>query len=108
MPATLNVRYGGDEIDEKVTVLHVEVSDLPFPNDVYRIEASHDSAAADDLVSVVFSNSQFTWDNLLMPEDGAWSFRVYNVTKSGYYQDASPYVDTVGTGRAWAATVTTL
>jgi len=62
-----------------VTAVHIEATGVDYVDETdnsevrYYISAEH--ATADDAKSVVFAGD-FTWDNWVAPDDGAWTFHL--------------------------------
>lgn len=104
--ADIDVRYGEGTVNETVTAVHVDVTELPYPEDTWRIHAREEDGLGDPLFSVDFQGESFTWDNVIFPQQGVWELHLYNVTQEAWYDDEeegnlnpSPY------GRAWPVVV---
>ena len=91
MSAAIALRYEDDDANPVATVtgLHVEATGLTINETqtsqhiidgvyadpiTYYLSAEH--ATEDDLISPRFQGADFTWDDLVLPASGSWTFYV--------------------------------
>lgn len=80
---------GNDDPIEKETACHVDVTGLDAYNatdNSQRVYRMRITGPGDDLVSHVFTPSQdgkHTWDNLMFPDDGSFSLKVWLLDDEG-------------------------
>ncbi len=91
MSAAVALRYEDDDENPvaTTTAVHIEATGLTVnetqdaegisaetPPDPITYYISAEKSGTDSLVSVRFQGEEFTWDNVIFPDDGSWTVHV--------------------------------